>query len=75
MSFSTRYVSGMAAASPVGRGPPGERDRSGHLQEVLQQLLAFHGQDRLGVELYAPDRQVTVAHAHDFTLGGPGGLV
>ena len=42
-------------------------------QGSSQQRVAVLGQDRLGVELHALDRQRLVAHAHDLAVVGPGG--
>jgi hypothetical protein len=39
-----------------------------HLQEVLQQLLAFLGEDGLGVELDTVDGILFVREAHDFAF-------
>ncbi len=46
-----------------------------NLQEILQQLFSFLGQDGLGVELDAVDGVVFVREAHDFSFFGPGGDV
>lgn len=50
-------------------------DFSLELQEILQQLLSFLRQDRLGVELDAVDGICFVTQAHDFAFFGPGGDV
>jgi hypothetical protein len=44
----------------------------GLLQEVAQHRVAVLGEDALGVELHALDRQLLVAHAHDLAVLGPG---
>src|SRR5262245_46924754 len=51
----------------------GYRSCSTAAEEVLQQPLALDGQDRLGVELHAEDRQLAVAQRHDLLLPGLGG--
>src|SRR5438105_890250 len=45
----------------------------GEVGEVGQDLPAVLGRDGLGMELNAPARQVTVAHAHDHAVFRPRG--
>ena len=40
------------------------------VQEVLQDLPPVLGEDALRMKLHAPDRELLVPHAHDFTLLG-----
>ena len=59
-----------ASCGVMGIAAPFVRCQCGS-QEVLQQRVAVLGQDRLGVELHALDRELAVAHAHDLAVVGP----
>jgi hypothetical protein len=51
--------------------PVNWRVRSGsQLQEVLQDYPSVLGQDAFRMELHAPNRELLMPHAHDFTLFG-----
>src|ERR1043166_7727979 len=44
--------------------------RSVILKKILEQGLSFFGKNRLGVKLYAFDREFSVADGHDDAVGG-----
>src|ERR1043166_8026192 len=44
--------------------------RSIILEKILEQGLSFFGKNRLGVKLYAFDREFSVADGHDDAVGG-----
>src|SRR5205823_2937370 len=69
-STTLTTISLIATMLPPSRDRHGQPDRLAgrgldHVEEVLQQLLAAIGQDRLGVELDAVEGDLAVAQAHD----------